>query len=179
MASMAYSSIGIAFSAATIELFHYNEERMEVEGFSVIASLLGVVIGTFFVAMSLGQTTLLFPTGVVVGLISFFSMLGVPLMKEAKMPADKTALKGYFASLAECFQNKAFTIYFVAQFFDGMATQLLPLFYVVYLQFVCEANEDQRTYWLMAALAITLGTQLVMAPGTSILTANTHEWLLF
>lgn len=163
VASLCYSSIGIAFSSATIELFAFNEERMEVEGMSIVSALLGVIIGTFYLALGLGDTGALFPIGVVVALLCFVSMLGVPLMKDAKMPANKDAIGTYFTTVASCFTtNKAFCIYFAAQFFDGFATQILPLFYIEWIQFVVEANNQERTTYFLLVLCVTLLTQLSM-----------------
>ena len=94
MGNLAYSAIGIAFGACTIELFAYNEERMEVEALSVTAFILGVIIGTFYLAICLADSTYIFPIGVVVALLCFISMLGVPVMKMAlsRMPPLKLSM---------------------------------------------------------------------------------------
>jgi len=162
-ANMCYSAIGIAFSSATIELFAFNEERMEIEGMSVVAAILGVYIGVLYTGATLTDATIIFPLGVVVALLCFIAMLGVPLMKDAKMPADKSKVEGYFKTMGECMKNKAFAYYCAAQFFDGMATNVLSLFFIERIQFVIGAGVNERTTWFFGIVTVTLFTQLFMS----------------
>jgi len=165
VSSICYSNIGIAFSSAVIEIFPFNEERMEVEGFSVIWALLGVVVGTAYTVVALGDIkgTNTFPVGVVAALLSFVGMLGVPLMKQAQRPAEKVQT-GYFASMAECLKNRAFMIYCGTNFFDGMGGGLFVTFFTYYFQFVCGVSVTERGTLFFLAILTTLFAQLFMAP---------------
>jgi len=165
IASTSYTNISLAFQTATIEIFSFNEERMEVEAWSVIWALLGVIAGTgyFVVALSDLNGTNMFPAGVVLALVTFIGMIGVPMMKSARVPAKKPD-KGYFETMKECMKNKAFVIYCCAQFFDGMGAGLYSTFFTFYFQFVVGVTYEERSGLFFLAILTTLFAQIFMAP---------------
>ena len=88
----AFSNMFISFYSSVVELYPFKEERMEVEGWSVFFSIVSVLVCIGGVAGALTKPQLSLPIGVVLAAACFFSLIGLPIMKQANSPAKPPTL---------------------------------------------------------------------------------------